>query len=158
MAGYNPNIYAYTFDSTTEIDPFGLPKQSCIAAKGTNKTKHDLSQNGFTIVSEEVTMKVNGSRVRADIVAKDAKGKIHVFEVKHGKGRLTKNQKASGVYDLNSPSNTTKHLGGGTITPSKGTKGTFKVDTNGKPGKRLGGKGATHDATFHTLTLSLIHI
>ncbi len=96
-------------------------------------------------------MKVNGSRVRADIVAQDVHGNYHVFEVKHGSGDLTKNQKATGVYDMANPSNTTQHLGGGNIKPSKGTAGTFRVDTKGVPGKALGGKGALHDATFNIL-------
>jgi hypothetical protein len=96
-------------------------------------------------------MKVNGSRVRADIVAQDTHGNYHVFEVKHGSGGLTKNQKAAGVYDMSSPANTTQHLGGGTIKQSQGTAGTFKVDTKGKPGKSLGGKGAVHNATFNVL-------
>lgn len=52
---------------------------------------------------------------------------------------------------MSNPSNTTQHLGGGTIKPSKGTAGTSQVDTKGVPGKALGGKGALHDATFNTL-------
>ncbi|WP_256589994.1 hypothetical protein [Pseudomonas sp. B1(2018)] len=91
-------------------------------------------------------MKVNGSRVRADIVAQDAHGSYHVFEVKHGSGGLTKNQKAAGVYDVSSPANTIKQSQG-----TAGTAGTFKVDTKGKPGKSLGGKGAVHNATFNVL-------
>ena len=31
---------------------------------------HDLERNGYKVVAEEVTMKVNGSRVRAEFVAK----------------------------------------------------------------------------------------
>ena len=48
--------------------------------------------------------------VRADFVARDAHGNLHVFEVKHGSGTLTKNQKASGG-DMSNPANTTQHLG-----------------------------------------------
>jgi len=145
------NLYAYAPSPTGWVDPYGLCKSSSSGAKGVNKATHDLERNGYKIVSEEVTMKVNGSRVRADIVAQDVHGNYHVFEVKHGSGGLTKNQKATGVYDMSNPSNTTQHLGGGTIKPSKGTAGTFQVDTKGVPGKALGGKGALHDATFNIL-------
>ena len=145
------NLYQYAPNTTGWIDPFGLCKSSASGVKGTNKARHDLERNGYKVVSEEVTMKVNGSRVRADIVAQDAHGSYHVFEVKHGSGGLTKNQKAAGVYDMSSPANTTQHLGGGTIKQSQGTAGTFKVDTKGKPGKSLGGKGAVHNATFNVL-------
>ncbi|RZI59902.1 MAG: hypothetical protein EOP14_03335, partial [Pseudomonas sp.] len=145
------NLYQYGPNTTGWIDPFGLCKSSVSGDKGRAKAVHDLEQNGYKVVAEEVTMKVNGSRVRADIVAKDAHENVHVFEVKHGSGGLTKNQKAAGVYDMSSPANTTQHLGGGSIKPSRGTAGTFKVDTKGKPGKDLGGKGAIHDATFNVL-------
>ncbi|WP_183133248.1 RHS repeat-associated core domain-containing protein, partial [Pseudomonas syringae] len=145
------NLYQYAPSPIGWIDPYGLCKSSSSGAKGVNKATHDLERNGYKIVSEEVTMKVNGSRVRADIVAQDVNGNYHVFEVKHGSGGLTKNQKATGVYDMANPSNTTQHLGGGTIKPSKGTAGTFQVDTKGVPGKALGGKGALHDATFNIL-------
>ncbi|CAA0186247.1 RHS repeat-associated core domain-containing protein [Tenacibaculum maritimum] len=144
-------VYNYVDDSNGWTDVLGLSKSSYNGKRGTAKAKHDLERNGYTIVGEEITMKVNGSRVRADIVARDNKGNLHVFEVKHGNGRLTKNQKKAGVYDLNSQSNTTTNLGGGKTTPSKGTKGTFDVATKSDRGKPFGGNGATNDATFHTL-------
>ncbi|EQB97872.1 hypothetical protein [Photorhabdus temperata] len=50
-------------------------------------------------------MKMNGSRIRADFVAVDSRGNYHVFEAKHGNSGLTKNQRASGVFDMNKPSN-----------------------------------------------------
>ena len=146
-----PNFYAYVPDTNNWIDLFGLSKQSYSQQKGVSKAKHDLKRNGFTVVGEEVTMKVNGTRVRADIVAVDKHGKTHVFEVKHGRGKLTKNQMKTGVYNMSSQSNTTTHLGGGTIQISKGRTGTFTIDTNGAPGRELGGKGSIHDATFHVL-------
>ena len=96
-------------------------------------------------------MNVNGKRIRADFVARDARGNLHVFEAKHGSGRLTQNQAAAGVFDMSSPSNTTQHLGGGTITPGAGTTSDFTVATSGKPGQALGGAGTTHPATFHVL-------
>ncbi|EJX0633966.1 hypothetical protein ACLLH4_004695 [Salmonella enterica] len=114
---------------------------------------HDLERNGYKVVAEEVTMKVNGSRIRADFVAVDSRGNYHVFEAKHGNSGLTKNQGKAGVFDMNSPSNTAGGIGGGTITPSAGTKGKFDIATGNKEiGERIGGRGSSHDATFHVLT------
>ncbi|WP_205880129.1 hypothetical protein, partial [Lampropedia aestuarii] len=135
------------------IDPWGWACKSSFSGKrGTAKAKHDLERNGFTVLGEEVTMKVNGSRIRADIVAKDAQGNIHVFEVKHGSGALTKNQTNAGVYNMGSPSNTTQGIGGGTIRPSQGSNDQFTMAT-GNPSKtvNIGGRGSVHDATFHVL-------
>ncbi|EIX6435708.1 hypothetical protein MKU92_004744 [Salmonella enterica] len=54
---------------------------------------------------------------------------------------------------MNSPSNTAGGIGGGTITPSAGTKGKFDIATGNKEiGERIGGRGSSHDATFHVLT------
>ena len=146
------NLYQYAPNPLTWIDPWGWACKSAVSGnKGRTKAIHDLKKNGFKVVSEEVTMKVNGKRIRADFVAKDRNGKLHVFEVKHGTGKLTPNQTGSGVFDMTKPANTTQHLGGGTIKPSAGTKGSFKVDTKGKPGVPLGGKGAQHNATFNLL-------
>lgn len=145
------NLYGYVYDTNWWIDQLGLSKQSYSQKKGINKAIYDLKRNGFTLISEELTMKVNGTRIRADIVAVDKHGKYHVFEVKHGNGRLTKNQAKSGVYNIGKQSNTTTHLGGGTIQTSKGTSGTFKIDTDGKPGEDLGGRGTVINATFHVL-------
>ena len=41
---------------------------------------------------------VNGKRTIADFVAEDGHGKVHVFEVKFGSGRLTENQKSTQAY------------------------------------------------------------
>ena len=57
-------------------------------------------------------------------------------------GQLVEKYKGSGK---------STHLGGGTIQISKGRTGTFTIDTNGAPGRELGGKGSIHDATFHVL-------
>ena len=89
-------------------------------------------KNGYTILAEEVTMKVNGQRIRADIVARAANGKIHVFEVKNGSGRLTRGQAKSGVYDINNPSNTNGGYGGGIIRGKNGRSGSFEVATGNK--------------------------
>lgn len=97
-------------------------------------------------------MKVNGSRIRADIVAKDARGNLHVFEVKHGTGGLTPNQSSAGVYNMKNPSNTAQGTGGGTITPSQGSSGKMTVVTGNKSKiGNIGPRGSTHDATFHVL-------
>ncbi|WP_052019189.1 hypothetical protein [Pelistega indica] len=94
-------------------------------------------------------MKVNNSRIRADIVASDGNGGIHVFEVKHGKGRLTKNQEKAEVFDMDSPSNTCER-GGGSHRPSQGKGSDFILDTRNRPG--LGNKGQKFkDTTFHIL-------
>jgi RHS repeat-associated protein len=147
------NFYRFGPSTLNWIDPSGLSCKSAMSGKkGRTKAIHDLERNGFKVVSEEVTMKVNGKRIRADFVAKDGHGKLHVFEVKHGSGRLTTNQKASGIFDMSKPANTTQHLGGGAITPSSGSPGKFTVDTHGDPGIPLGGHGATHDATFNILS------
>jgi len=133
------------------IDPLGLCKSAASGDKGRTKAMHDLERNGYKVVAEEMAMKVNGSRVRADFVARDAQGNLHVFEVEHGSGSLTKNQKASGVFDMSNPANTTQHLGGGVIKPSSGTTAKLKIDTKSARGKLLGGKGAVHDAVFNVL-------
>ncbi|KAF0812123.1 putative deoxyribonuclease RhsC [Andreprevotia sp. IGB-42] len=146
------NLYQYGPNPFAWIDPWGWVCKSAFSGnRGRNKAMHDLKRNGFKLVAEEVTMKVNGKRIRADFVMQDQQGKYHVFEVKHGSGGLTKNQKAAGVFDMKSPANTTKNLGGGTIKPSQGKQGVFKVATRGQPGKELGGFGAQHDATFNLL-------
>ncbi|MFJ4445224.1 RHS repeat-associated core domain-containing protein [Pseudomonas sp. NPDC089422] len=145
------NLYGYAPNALTWIDPFGLCKSAASGDKGRAKAMHDLERNGYKIVAEEVTMKVNGSRVRADFVTRDSHGILHVFEVKHGSGALTKNQNASGVFDMSNPANVTHHLGGGVIKPSSGTAAKLKVDTNSSRGKLLGGKGAVHEAVFNVL-------
>lgn len=97
-------------------------------------------------------MKVNGKRIRADFVATDNHGNYHVFEAKHGTGRLTKNQSASGVFDMASPSNTVDGIGGGVITPSAGKTGQFEIATGNRDiGEVLGERGTSYDATFHVL-------
>ena len=146
------NLYQYAPNGLTWIDPLGLAKCHFSGNRGRSKAIHDIERNGYKIVAKEVTMIVNGSRVRADFVAVDKSGKYHVFEAKHGNSGLTKNQSKAGVYDMNSPSNTTSGIGGGTIIPSAGTEGKFKVAT-GNPTitKDLGGRGTVHDATFHVL-------
>jgi RHS repeat-associated protein len=144
------NLYQYAPDPISWIDPWGLCVSGFNGRRGISKAEFDLERNGFKVIGREVTMKVNGSRIRADLVAEDSRGNIHVFESKFGSGRLTGNQSSSGVFDMNSPSNTSV-TGGGTITPSSGTTSQYKVATKGQPGQALGGNGATGNATFHVL-------
>ncbi|MDX5629083.1 MULTISPECIES: hypothetical protein [unclassified Brenneria] len=97
-------------------------------------------------------MRVNGRRIRADFVVVDGHGNYHVFEAKHGASGLTRNQKASGVFNMNSPSNTVGGIGGGTITSSSGPGGKFSIATgNREIAERIGEKGSTFDALFHVL-------
>ncbi|MCK0549862.1 RHS domain-containing protein [Pseudomonas syringae pv. aptata] len=145
------NLYQYAPNPNGWVDPWGLCKSAASGEKGRLKAKRDLERNNYEVLAEELTMKVNGSRIRADFVAKDKNGVIHVFEVKHRSGGLTKNQKAAGIYNMSTPANTTIHLGGGVIKQSRGIAGTFKVDTKGQRGIELGGKGATHNAIFSIL-------
>jgi hypothetical protein len=129
-------------------DVSGMPDGN----RGREKSMYDLQRNGYKVVAEEVTMKVNGKRIRADFVATDGQGNYHVFEAKHGLGRLTQNQKASGVFDMSSPSNTVDGIGGGVITPSAGTAGSFDVATGNKNiTDLLGMRGTSYDAIFHAL-------
>ena len=136
------NLYQYAPNGLTWLDPLGLAKCHFSGNRGRSKAKHDIKRNGYKIVAKEVTMIVNGSRVRADFVAVD----------KYGNSGLTKNQSKADVYNMNSPSNTTSGIGGGTIIPSAGTEGKFKVATgNSTITKDLGGRGTVHDVTFHVL-------
>lgn len=147
------NLYAYAPNPLSWIDPLGLAKCHFSGNRGRNKAAHDIEQNGYKIVAEEVTMKVNGSRIRADFVAADGHGNYHVFEAKHGNSGLTKNQGKSGVFDMGSPSNTVNGIGGGTITPSSGTQGKFKIATGNKDITRdIGARDSSHDAIFHVLS------
>ena len=147
------NLGSYSANPITWIDPWGWACKSAFSGRrGTAKARHDLERNGFKVVGEEVTIRVNGSRIRADIVARDARGNLHVFEVKHGSGGLTTNQTNAGVYGMKTPSNTTQGVGGGTIRPSQSNSGKFTVATGNKSKTvDIGGKGTVHDATFHVL-------
>lgn len=140
------NEFAYARNPVNWIDPFGLVNASCASGeRGRLKAKEDLKKAGFTVVAEEVTMKVGGVRIRADFVAKKG-GKLYVFEVKNGSGRLTDNQTASGVFDMHSPAN----QGGGISTAGgRGTQGTLEVATDNRPS--VGARGDSKSATFGVL-------
>jgi RHS repeat-associated protein len=147
------NLYAYCRNPVNWVDPLGLSCQSDSAKRGRDAAEADLKAAGHTILAEEVTMVVNGSRVRADFVTQDAAGNIHVIEVKNGTGRLTENQTNAGVFDMNNPGNSSPHPGG-TIDTSGGTTTTFTTST-GNTAKTtdvgLPGKGSSGTATFTVL-------
>ena len=147
------NLYWFAPSVQAWVDPLGLKcsKSHWSGNRGRAKAEHDLKNNGFEIIAEEVTMVVNKKRIRADFVARDGHGNIHIFEVKHGNSRLTKNQATSGVFNPSSPLNTVHGIGGGVIRTSQGTAGSLRVATGSARGAPLGGKGATHNATFHLL-------
>ena len=63
------NLYQYAPNGLTWIDPLGLTKCYFSGNRGRSKAKHDIKRNVYKIVAEEVTMNINGSRVRADFVA-----------------------------------------------------------------------------------------
>lgn len=68
----------------------------------------------------------------SDFVSTDSHGNYHVFEAKPRSGRLTKNQSASSVFDMTSPSNTVNGVGGGVITPLAGKAGKFEIATGNR--------------------------
>ncbi|MGC5704391.1 RHS domain-containing protein [Pseudomonas sp. NFXW11] len=152
------NLYQYAVNPIGWIDPLGwICKSAYSGRRGTIKAKADLKRNGFTVVGEELTMKVKNPltnksyRIRADIVAKDKAGNYHIFEVKNGSGKLTKNQQGTGMFDMNNPANTNGGFGGGLIRPSATTQGQFEVATKGARGTQFGGNGAQHPANFWLL-------
>lgn len=68
-----------------------------------------------------------------------------MFEVKNNSGRLTENQKASGVFSMDKTAN----IDGCGIDLSKGTTRTYEINTSRKG--EIGSKGATGTATFYVL-------
>ena len=77
-----------------------------------------MKRSGFKNIRKQVEMMVNGKRTIADFVAEDGHGKVHVFEVKFGSGRLTENQKSTQAYrrGRNAHANTSKSGGGASKT------------------------------------------
>ena len=147
------NLYAYCRNPINWIDPLGLSCQSDSAKRGRDAAEADLLAAGHKIKAEEVTMEVNGSRIRADFVTEDPAGNLHVIEVKNGTGRLTENQTNAGVFDMSNPGNASPHPGG-TIDTSGGTTATFTTSTgnvNKTTGAGLPPKGSSGTATFTVL-------
>ena len=148
------NLYNYVDDPNGWLDIFGLKSKSHYSGeRGVIKAEADLKKNGFDIIEREVTIKVNDKRIRADIVAQKD-GKTYVFEVKNGRGRLTRNQDDSGVFKKGA-ANTNNGLGGGIISPSKGTQDTFDIATKNTEKIDKLGKAAigtqNQSATFYLL-------
>lgn len=146
------NTYAYVKNPISWIDPLGLAACHDSGERGRKAAEDDLTAAGHTILAEEVTMNVNGQRIRADFVTRDPAGNINVFEVKNGSGRLTPNQSASGVFNT-SPANSALG-GGGSINTTGSTSANFTVATS-NPAKTtaagLPARGGTQNATFSTL-------
>ena len=111
-------MHSYVEDTTGWIDIFGLAKSHYNGKRGEARAKHDLERSGFKNIRKQVKMMVNGKRTIADFVAKDGHGKVHVFEVKFGSGRLTENQKSTQAYrrGRNAHANTSKSGGGASKT------------------------------------------
>lgn len=149
--GNNP--YWYVTNPIAWFDLFGL-NASCESGKrGRAKAKEDLKKAGFTHVADEVTMTVIGTdgkpvTIRADFVYQKG-DTLYVFEVKNGAGGLTKNQTASGLFDMSNPANQNGAIrtSGGSSPP--GQQGPFTVATNNRPA--VGDKGDTKTATFAVL-------
>lgn len=97
-------LYGYVHDPLVWIDPLGLAACHDSGARGVAAAERDLLAAGFTILRREVTMLVNGARIRADMVVEKAK-RIFVVEVKNGASGLTPNQQAAGVFDMANPAN-----------------------------------------------------
>ena len=111
-------LHSYVEDTTGWIDIFGLAKSHYNGKRGEARAKHDLERSGFKNIRKQVEMMVNGKRTIADFVAEDGHGKVHVFEVKFGSGRLTENQKSTQAYrrGRNAHANTSKSGGGASKT------------------------------------------
>ncbi|WP_429615584.1 RHS repeat-associated core domain-containing protein [Treponema pedis] len=112
LAGNNPTLYGYVFDSNIEIDPFGL---DCFENKAQGDAGRDalisrLEQSKrFDVLGREVRINTPNSphyRV-ADIVVLDKKtNKIHIIEVKTGGATRNASQLAKDI-DISKGNGTT---------------------------------------------------
>jgi RHS repeat-associated protein len=144
------NLYWYAPNPTSWLDPFGLTTASCRSGeRGREKAIEDMKKAGFTIVGDEVTMIVNGERIRADFVV-EKNGRLYVFEVKNGTGGLTENQTNSGAFNMGNPANQNGEIrtSGGSAPP--GSVQQFTVATDNAP-PRVGDRNDTGTATFAVL-------
>ncbi|MBC9913106.1 DUF6531 domain-containing protein [Chitinophaga varians] len=129
LGGNNPTLYGYVNDPNEFVDILGLSVQSCSADKGRLQAEQDINNKGLQIIGEEVTMEVNGSRIRADFVAFDpVTGEIHVFEVKNGNSQYTPNQTGANVFDKNSTANSNK-TGNSNLDLTKGKTANATLST-----------------------------
>ncbi|MGF7108283.1 RHS repeat-associated protein [Treponema pedis] len=162
LAGGNPTIYGYVHDPNTWIDPLGLSACHDSGNKGRDNARTDIEVAGLTIIGEEVTLNVNGGKgnIRADFLAVDANGNIHIFEAKNGNSSYTTNQQNAGVFDKNSLSN--KSGGGLDLSKGKTSRATIKAsdrkvsEIHKKQKDNTSfttsyNKGTEHNITFHTL-------
>jgi RHS repeat-associated protein len=80
LQGRNPTIYGYVFDSSIEIDPFGLDcKQKRIGDWGEKWAKEQLENSGKY---KKVISVQNGSNHGIDLVGIRKDGKFDFFEIK----------------------------------------------------------------------------
>lgn len=144
------NFYSYVKDINIFSDPLGLAPLQCHknGQLGNQLAEQDIINANMTIVGREVTMIVNGSRIRADFVAVDSAGNVHVIEAKYGNSSLTPNQSAAGVFNMNNPSNPNN----GGLNTANGTAGNFTVATDNRPTVGARGTSPANGATFHTVT------
>lgn len=115
----------------------GYQSKSC--DRGLKKARKDLKKAGLSPVETEVTMNVNGARIRADLVYTDGKN-LYVIEVKNNTGKLTKSQTASGVYNQQANK-------GGSIDMSQTTSGSFEVATDNRT--KVGNRGDQKSAYIY---------
>ena len=156
------NCYSYVHDVNTWLDILGLSACHKSGDEGRDNARADIEAAGLKIIGEEVTLNVKDTKgnIRADFLAVDSNGNIHVFEAKNGNSRYTTNQQNSGVFDKNSLSN--KSGGGLDLNKGKTKKATIKasekkVSQIHKKQKEETSfttsynKGTEHNITFHTL-------
>nr|WP_049886213.1 RHS repeat-associated core domain-containing protein [Taylorella equigenitalis] len=149
------NNYLYVHSPVEWVDPLGWSRKSnCLGAAGITAARALLKNNGFSILSEELTMMVNKSRIRADLVAKK-NNKLYLFEVKNKGGRLTKNQTNAEVFKIENPSNS-----GNIIDHSKGKQDNFEIATKNKTKQqsipiKYSKCGDKYEAEFHLLKFNV---
>ena len=170
LAGGILNLYGYVSDTNSWVDIIGLSSQSYSGDKGKTQAKADLQRNNLTLIGEEVTLDIHGKigtgNIRADLVAVDNQGNIHVFEAKNGNSKYTQNQINANVYDKSRLANTTN----GTLDLTKGKTAKANIATqNKKKTDQLESNyiqatgnnqisfstGTTHTITLHTVWYNL---
>lgn len=104
------NLYQYAPNPITWIDPLGLCPKAFRSSRSSTKGEwgkargaNYLESKGYRVVGKEVTMTVNGKIIRADLVGYNPTTKrFLVVETKAGpSAKLTRNQRASGVFSTN---------------------------------------------------------
>ncbi|KGL56398.1 hypothetical protein HQ50_02045 [Porphyromonas sp. COT-052 OH4946] len=129
LAGNNPTIYGYVFDSNTEIDPFGLDAiPNKVAGNAREAIARTWLENKFPnaeILSERYIRDINGKSVR-DISG--SRRRLDFVVVEDGK--------VKGIFEVTSP------------TADKTAQMLKEADIRGNGGTRVkapGRKGALYD-------------